>query len=299
MRSAPAPAGSVTGIGQMLTAMMLSGTIGVVVTEVGLAAHQVVFYRCLFALAALGLWCWARGYFTPVLLQRRTLGLVLLGGAFIVADWVVLFAAFDHVSIGLATIILHLQPFFVVLIAAALAGERPGGDALGWIALAFAGLVAATGPVELGEGSAALGVGLALLAALLYAGATLCSRAVKGIRPELTALVHVALGTVALAPFVDPAAAVELPGRSWALLATLGLVHTGFMYALLYGAYQKLPAAAVAVLAFAYPAAAIGMDWLVYGRVLSPAQLAGLGAILLAGTAVNRGWRILPRRAAA
>ncbi|HYE52120.1 MAG TPA: DMT family transporter [Azospirillaceae bacterium] len=287
------------GVAKMVAAMTLSGTIGVLVTEVDLAPHQIVFFRCLFGAATLGLYCWAMGLFDKAVLAPRTLALVVGGGVCIVADWVVLFAAFTHLGIGLSTIILHLQPFFVVLITAAAARERVPFDTLAWIGFAFAGLVMATGEVSVIGGSAVAGVLLALMAALLYAGATVCSRAVKGVAPEVTALVHVALGTVALAPFAGLAGVGGLPAGDWGLLATLGVVHTGLMYALLYGAYQKLTTAAVAVLAFVYPAVAIAVDFLAYGRVLSPVQVAGLLAILLAGTAVNRGWRFGRRRVAA
>lgn len=292
------PAPDVTGgATRMITAMIMSGTIGVAVTEASLPADQVVFFRCLFGAAALAAWCFWRKSIPWALLRGRTLALILLGGFFIVADWVVLFDSYHHISIGLATILLHLQPFFVLLIGAVIQRRSPGLDNLGWVGVAFAGLVLATGDVGNQGETAALGVGLALLAALLYAGATLSSRAVKGVAPEVTALLHTILGVVMLAPLLDVSALPAISVRQWFLLAGLGVVYTGIMYALLYGAYQRLSTAAIAVLSFLYPATAIIVDYLVYGRLLSLAQLGGLVAILLAGTAVNRGWRLLPRKA--
>ncbi|WP_148050484.1 EamA family transporter, partial [Pseudomonas protegens] len=53
---------------------------------------------------------------------------------------------------------------------------------------------------------------------------------------------------------------------AWASLLTLGIVHTGVMYVLLYGAIQKLPTALTGALSFIYPIAAIFVDWLAFGH---------------------------------
>jgi drug/metabolite transporter (DMT)-like permease len=51
---------------------------------------------------------------------------------------------------------------------------------------------------------------------------------------------------------------------------TLGIVHTGLMYVLLYGAIQKLPTALTGALSFIYPIAAIFVDWFAFGHRLQP-----------------------------
>jgi drug/metabolite transporter (DMT)-like permease len=89
----------------------------------------------------------------------------------------------------------------------------------------------------------------------------------------------------------------------WGYLAILGLVHTCIMYILLYSALQKLPTPVVAVLSFTYPAVAILVDYLAYGRDLSLSQWSGIGLILLGSAGVNLKWRLglsrPPRSAAA
>ena len=44
----------------------------------------------------------------------------------------------------------------------------------------------------------------------------------------------------------------------------------------------RLPAGRVAVLQFVYPASAVAVEWAVYGRALSPSQLAGVLMMLVA-----------------
>jgi len=57
------------------------------------------------------------------------------------------------------------------------------------------------------------------------------------------------------------------------------VLHTGLAYVLLYGGMARLATGRIAVLQFVYPAVAAAVDWAVYGRALSPLQLAGVALI--------------------
>ena len=86
--------------------------------------------------------------------------------------------------------------------------------------------------------------------------------------------------------------------QTWSILLTLGLVHTGGMYVLLYGAIQKLPTALTGALSFIYPIVAIGVDWVAFDHQLSVLQWLGVAAILLAAAGMQQGWGLYPRQIA-
>ncbi|GAA2795920.1 DMT family transporter [Streptomyces showdoensis] len=269
--------------------MVLSGTLGVFVVESGASPFTVVFFRCVFGAAALGAYSLARGFFTGHGFTPRKLGLAALGGAFIVLNWVFLFEAYEATSISFATVVYHTQPFFLVLLGAVVLRERISAAKLGWLAVAFAGLVLVSG-VRPGDTASLKGLGLALAAAVLYALSTVVTKRITGVRPHLVALVQVTVGIPLLLPFADLGEAARL-GTGWAWLAGLGLIHTGLMYVLMYAAYAKLPTARIAVLAFTYPAVAMLADWLVYGHHIGPVQALGVPLIVLASLRVTRATR--------
>ncbi len=104
--------------------------------------------------------------------------------------------------------------------------------------------------------------------------------------PHLVALIHVLTGVVMLAPFADfPRCRTAAQG--WALLATMGLVHTGLMYILLYGAIQRLPTHLTGALSFIYPVASIVVDRLAFGHLLQPSQITGMALIFAAVAGMN------------
>ncbi|MER8046086.1 DMT family transporter [Streptomyces sp. NPDC094032] len=271
---------------ELILAMVLSGTLGVFVVESGASPFTVVFFRCLFGAVALGAYGLARGFFAGHGFTAGKLGLAVLGGVFIVGNWVLLFEAYEVTSISFATVVYHTQPFFLVLLGAAVLRERIGRATVGWLVVAFAGLVLVSG-VRPGDTASVVGLGLALAAAVLYAVATVVTKRISGVRPHLIALVQVTVGIPLLLPFVDFGEAAGL-GAGWGWLAGLGLLHTGVMYVLMYAAYAKLPTARIAVLAFTYPAVAMLADWLVYGHHIGLVQALGVPLIVLAGLRVTR-----------
>ncbi|MFJ3903163.1 DMT family transporter [Streptomyces sp. NPDC090025] len=270
---------------ELVLAMVLSGTLGVFVVESGASPFTVVFFRCVFGALALGAYSLARGYFTGHGLTPRTLGLAALGGAFIVLNWVLLFEAYRVTSISFATVVYHTQPFFLVLLGAVVLRERIGAGRIGWLAVAFAGLVLVSG-IRPGDTASLAGLGLALGAAVLYALSTVVTKRITGVRPHLIALVQVTVGIPLLLPFADFGEAARL-GAGWGWLAGLGLIHTGVMYVLMYAAYAKLPTPKIAVIAFTYPAVAMGVDWAVYGHHIGPLQALGVPLIVLASLRVT------------
>lgn len=278
------------GTAQLTAAMVLSGTLGVFVVESGASPFNVVFFRVLFGALALGGYVLARGWLRDHGFTPRTLSLAVLGGVFIVFNWVFLFQSYENTSISVATVVYHTQPFYVVLLGALLFRERLTAAKVGWIAVAFAGLILVSGvtPGDLtgGGGSYVIGLGQALLAALLYGLSTVVTKRVTGVRPHLVALVQVVVGIPLLLPFAD-FAAMSGTGADWGWLVGLGVIHTGLMYVLMYAAYAKLPTAKIAVLAFVYPAVAMVMDWAVYGHHIGLVQALGVPLIVMASLKVT------------
>jgi drug/metabolite transporter (DMT)-like permease len=192
--------------------------------------------------------------------------------------------------------VFHVQPFWVVLIGAALFNERLGADRLGWIATAFVGLVLASGVATTenlqGHASYLFGVGEALAGSVLYATVTLIAKGLGQLRPHLLTLAQCLVGVVCL-PFIAPLTSQHIAPMQWFWLVGMGVLHTGLAYVLIYGALPKLTTPVIAVLLFVYPLTAIVVDAVVYGRALSAPQLAGMMLIVVASLGVNLGWPLL------
>lgn len=287
------PSSDRLGLVQMAAAMTLSGTLGVFVLESGQSAWNVVFFRCVFGALSLFLYCWARGLLKPGLFTAKTLALALAAGAALVLNWVLLFSAYRLASISLATAVYNVQPFFLIGLGVLFLGERPSRGKLAWSVVAFAGLLLVlrlTDTAGAGGGTYLSGLLLGLGAAALYGIAAVIVKRLKGIAPQVLALVQVTLGAVMLLPMADFHALPAAP-LQWGYLVALGVIHTCLMYILMYSAIQKLPTTSTAALSFIYPAVAILLDLVVYGHRMDVTQVVGVALIFLAAAGVSLNWQ--------
>ncbi|WP_439501736.1 DMT family transporter [Aminobacter ciceronei] len=288
------------GTVEMTAAMVISGTIGLFVVLSGQPVMDVVFWRCAFGAITLLIVCAALGLFRPEVMTRRQIGWAAAGGVAIVSNWILLFAAFPRASISIATAVYNTQPFMLVALGATLFGERLTLTKLSWLGIAFGGmlLIVQSKPDAGAVGTDYLsGILLALGAAFFYAIAAIITKKLKGVPPHLIALIQVTVGILMLAPFAN-SAALPVGAKTWTLLVAVGVVHTGVMYILLYGAIQKLPTNLVGALSFIYPVVAILADFLAFGHRLQPLQLLGAAAILIAAAGMTLGWTLVKRRVA-
>ncbi len=276
------------GVWQMSLAMIISGSIGAFVLLSGLPVTDVVFWRCLIgALTLLVFIVLSRQPFSR--LTRFTLALAVIGGAALVVNWLLLFAAYSRISIGMATVVYNTQPFMLVLMGMVL-GERVSAVKWGWLLLAFGGVVILLSSelTPAHEEGLTTGVLLALGAAFSYALTAIIARKLHPLPAQHIAFIQVLVGVVMLLPLVHaPELTASFP---WRYLLILGIVHTGIMYQLLYSAIQKLPTPVTGSLSFIYPLVAMVVDYLVFHHALSAVQLLGGMLILFAAAGNNLGW---------
>ncbi len=270
-----------TGLWLMVGGGLLLGTLGVFVEEAGQHPFTTVLARCVFGLLALTVWAAFTGRLRELHLRGQSLALALAAGGLMMVNWSLFFAAIQRTSIGVATVVFHVQPLWVMVLGAWWLQERVVRAQWAAALVALAGLTLASG--LMGESARdhassdhLAGVLMCLGGSLSYALVTLIAKAARGVSSFALAWWQCSVGVVALAwwPFVQgwPQGA-----STWAWLGGLGVIHTGLAYVVLYAGMSRLPTGRIAVLQFVYPGAAIVMDWVVYGRTLDGWQFVGVG----------------------
>lgn len=285
---------------QFLCGSALLGTIGLFLHHADTDAFTATWFRCAFGMLGLTLWALWRRQAHSLRLTRQTVGWVLAASVLMVMAWVIFFTAIPLVSTGVAVVLFHVQPLWLLLLGALWLHERVSLQRLTAVALAMVGLVLATGTLEamLAPQSAAapvrhgywFGVALCLLGALCTALVTLIAKHLQQQQQQQPSAPH-PLGASALAWWQCLVGAVLLGAwlliwpspqgwpavdSRWLWLAGLGLVHTALAYALIYGGMARLTTGRIAVLQFVYPAVAIAVDCLLLGQQLSAGQLLGM-----------------------
>ncbi len=268
----------------MIAGGVLLGTVGIFVEEARQHPLVTVLFRCAFGALALLAWGLATGRVRELRVRGRSWPVVAATGVLMVLNWALFFAAIPRTSIGVATIVFHIQPVWIMLFGTLVLREAVAPRQVAAVVAALLGLVLTTG--LLGGDAAAWGPDhvsgllMCLAGSLCYAAVTILAKTEKVVTPFALAWWQCAVGTVLLL-WVPLVHGWPQAPSSWAWLAGLGVLHTGLAYAILFAGMARLTLGRIAVLQYVYPLTAIVLDWVVYGRALGAVQLAGVG--LMAG----------------
>jgi len=163
----------------MVAGGILLGNLGVFVEEAAQDPLTNVLFRCAFGGVALLAWGTLTGRLHELRLRGYAWLAALVAGVLIILNWTLFFAAITRTSIGVATVVFHVQPLWVMAFGAWWLRESVSRAQWMTALVALAGLALATGLLEqarAGTGwpaSYLWGVTMCLGGSLRYAGATL------------------------------------------------------------------------------------------------------------------------------
>jgi len=277
---------------------LLLGAVGIGLTPIfvrlsDMGPVAVAFWRILFALPALAVWMAVEAGGTRA--PRRPSALrdqarLAAAGVFLACDLAVWHWSLNFTTVANATLLGNFAPVFVALASWLLFGQRFTRLFLAGLALAIAGACVLMGG-NFGQGARhLLGDGLALVAAMFYAGYMVT---VGRLRREFsTATIMLWSGVASIAVLLplsvlsgEALLATSLSG--WAVVAGLGLFcHAGGQSLITY-ALAHLSAAFSSVALLLQPAIAAGLAWVLLAEPLGLRDALG-AAVILTGIVLSR-----------
>lgn len=204
--------------------------------------------------------------------------------------WILLFEAYHYTSIAVATLCFYMQPTIVLLASPILFGEKLSPKKLLSGAIAILGMVFVSGVPESGElpPQNSLGLGLGLLAALCYAVVVLLNKRLSVADANAQTAIQLLSASLFITPHMllteDFSKLTQIDLLSIACFLVLGLLHTGFAYALYFKSIPHIQAQSLAILSYIDPLTAVLLSSLLFGERLSAYGL--FGAICILGAAL-------------
>lgn len=269
----------------LITAFVIFATIGLVRREVSASSAFIAAMRGLvggLCLVFVRLCSGKRFDFSSV--KRKLLPLVLSGAA-IGANWILLLEAYNHTSVATASLCYYLAPVLVVLFSPLVFKEKMQAKNLVCVLIALIGMVLVTGVAD-GEIAGGFGIVLALAAAVLYATVMMINRTLGGVPPvEKTVIQLTVAGLVALVyTAVSGGFPAKIESGEWLPLAVICFVNTGLAYSLWFFAMSVVKSETVAILSYIDPVVSVILSVAVLREPTS--TLALLGTVLVIGALV-------------
>ena len=222
---------------------------------------------------------WPRG--------RDLAGLVLLGALGYTAQSFCFFSALNHLTVGLAVLLLYLHPALVLLAGAALGRQRLTPRKAALAAASFAGiLLTVRGDLAGTPVGLAFGIGAALIYTnYILVGEHLTPR--TGVIPAATVIVLSAAVMFCLGTLVE---GVRWPGTTGGWLAVAGIAVFGTALAIVtfFAGVQRIGAGDAATLSTLEPVVALVLAFVFLGEQLGAVQLAGALLVIASAALLGR-----------
>ncbi len=276
-------------IGTFICSMLIFGTVGVMRRYIPFPSALLAFSRGIVGGLFLLIFVFARRKRVPIDLPPRTLLRLVLTGAMIGINWILLFEAYDHTTVAVATLCYYMEPTVVVLLSPLVFREKLTPKKAVCAAVSVAGMALVSGVfAEGGAQSGSLrGILPGLGAACFYAAVVMTNKKTPGTDAyQRTAVLLLSAGAVML-PYLLLTNGFSTGGAgasSVILLLVLGLVHTGVAYTMYFGSMEGLRVQTIAVLSYIDPVSALLFSAVLLKEPLSPLNI--IGAIMIIGSAM-------------
>ena len=277
-------------LGMFISSMLIFGTIGVLRRYIPLSSALLAFVRGILGGLFLLVFVKVRKKNAAAKLPIRVLVRLAVTGAMIGINWILLFEAYNHTTVAVATLCYYMEPTIVVLLSPFIFQERLTGKKAACAAVSIIGMVLVSGVIGDGGGQSGnlRGILLGLGAALFYSAVVIMNKKIPGIDAYQRTTVLLLSAGIVMLPYLLLTNGFSGEGvgvSSIVLLLVLGIVHTGIAYALYFGSMDGLSVQTIAVFSYIDPVSALLFSALLLREPLNMLNI--IGAILIIGSAMT------------
>lgn len=273
---------------ELIISMTVFGTLAVFVREIDLPSGELALYRAVLAAVLILAYFVMSKTTMDVSSIKKELLILLISGAAMGMNWILLFEAYRYTTVSAATLSYYFAPVIVTILCPLLFHEHLTGKQLLCFVMSTLGMVLIIGIQNLsGGGKDFVGILFGLGAALFYAAVILLNKFIKGVSGIQRTFLQFLSAIAVLIPYVACTGGfhlTSLSGKGWGNLLIVGLFHTGITYCLYFSSLKELRGQEAAILSYIDPMVAVVISVLVLGEKMTGSQI--LGGILIIGFAV-------------
>ena len=268
----------------LIASMAIFGTLGPFVRNISVSSGELALYRAIMATGLVGVVLLITKQKIPFDKIKKEVPLLLASGVAMGINWILLFEAYKHTTISVATLSYYFAPVIVTIVCPLLFKEKLTGKQIVCFIMSTLGIVMITGIGDMGGGNNIIGILFGLGAAVFYATVILLNKFIKNVEGLHRTFMQFIAAVVTLIPYVMLTSGVTLGGMDsvgWINLLIVGLVHTGITYCMYFSSLKELPGQKVAILSYIDPLVAVVISVTILGETMTLWQV--IGGILILG----------------
>ena len=273
----------------LIASMLIFGTIGVFRRYIPVSSAFLAFSRGILGGLCILVFARVKHKNAGEKLPPRVLPVLVLSGMLIGINWILLFEAYNHTTVAIATLCYYMQPTIVMLLSPVIFREKLTGRKAVCAAVAILGMVLVSGVIGGSDaGNSSLkGVLLGLGAAVFYSAVVIINKKIRGVDAYRKTTVQMLSAGMVMVPYLLLTGGFSTEGLTPAaviLLLAVGIVHTGIAYVLYFGSMDGLRVQTVAILSYIDPVSALLFSAFLLREPVTLLNI--IGAVMIIGSAV-------------
>lgn len=272
---------------KLITSMVIFGTIGIFVRYISMPSSIIALVRGFIGVVFLLLLTLISKRKISAVAVKNNIVLLLLSGAAIGINWILLFEAYNYTTVATATLCYYFAPIFVMIMSPIVLKQKLGLKKVVCVFTALLGMTLVSGVTETGLSGVSdfKGILFGIGAAVFYASVILMNQGIKNISAYDKTIFQLLFASVVLLPYTlltENFSELSPSSSSVIMLVLVGVIHTGLAYTLYFGSMKDLTAQSVALMSYIDPICAIILSAFVLKERMS--LLCVIGAVLVLGS---------------
>lgn len=269
-----------------ILSMIIFGTIGMFVRQINMASSEIALLRGAIGSVFLLAVVFATKQKISYESIKKNMGVLLLSGLALGANWMFFFQAYKNTTIANATLSYYFAPVFVVILSPFVLKEKISIKKVICIGISVLGMFLI---IQSNQNTGAeyhlRGVFYGIVAAAFYATLTLANKFIRDMSDLETTILQLSLAAVLLIPYVLVTEGIHVPeisGVAVVCILLLGILHTGVGFYLFFLGINGLKGQSIAALSYIDPITSLLVSFFILGEQMTMVQV--LGAVLLLGS---------------
>ena len=273
----------------LIASMLIFGTIGIFRRYIPLSSGLLSCIRGVLGSLVLITFVIVKKINFDKNIGAKNLILLIITGALIGFNWILLFEAYNYTTVATATLCYYMQPTIVMLAAPLILREKLTGKKLLSVVISIVGMILVSGIFDTNELSlsAIKGISFGLGAAVLYAMVIILNKLINVDNAYEKTIIQLTSAAIVLIPYIlftENFGNIVLSKISLIMILIVGIIHTGIAYAMYFASMKDLDAHSIALLSYLDPVSALILSAIFLHEGLSIWGI--VGAVLIIGAAL-------------
>lgn len=274
----------------LILSMVIFGTIGIFRKYILMPSSALAMVRGFIGAFFLLVLFLAKGRKLSWKAIHHNLLFLLISGALLGFNWILLFEAYQYTSVATATLCYYMAPIFVILASPIFLKETLTRKKVICVAVSLVGMMMVSGVFET-EFTGILelkGILLGLGAAVFYASVIILNKKIKDIEVYDKTIMQLVTAAIVLLQYVlltENLCEISFTPVLIIMLCIVGILHTGVAYALYFRSIEDLNAQTVALFSYIDPIVAILLSALFLHEAMGALEV--IGTILILGATLT------------